>query len=176
MKRVCIGGSYDRCIKCANLGHGCDGPRTSSMTTDRWCEFMYLLKRLRNVTNEEIADGTGVSLSTIARIMSGSYPNDMRRSTAGAIEDFLIGSRGGSPCAMDVAPPVYQDNPETLAKLDRLRKDKEQLQKTLENVQSSVSAEIATVREEMQRRIDKLENEVEKKDARIEKLINKLTE
>ena len=170
------GGSYDRCIKCQYLGNGCDGPRTSSMTTDRWCEFMYLLKKAKCYTSYEIAKGAGVSETTVERIMAGTYPKDIMRSTAGAIEDFLIGSRGAYPCAMDAAPVVYHDSPETLAKLAQLQEDKDDLKRTLKSVQDSVGAEIALVRDEMQRKVDFLKAELEKKDKRIEKLIDKLME
>lgn len=177
MKDIHIkGGSYDRCIKCAYLGNGCDGPRTSSMSTERWCEFVFLLKKLRGYTNQQVAEGAGISEASVERIMAGTYPKDIRRYTAGAIEDFLIGSRGKYPCAMDYAPVVYEDTPETLAKLERLRADKVKLQNTIDAMQTSFDREIAIVREEMQKSIDFLKEELAKKDKRIEKLIDKLTE
>ena len=170
------GGSFERCLKCTYLGNGCDGPRTSSMSTERWCEFVFMLKKLRGYTNTRIAESTGISEASVERIMAGTYPKDIRRSTAGAIEDFLIGSKGHYPCAMDSAPVVYQDTPETLAKLERLRTDKQMLQHTIEAMQASTEHEIALVREEMQRTIDFLMGELDKKDKRIEKLIDKLVQ
>lgn len=113
-------GAYDRCLACTYLGNGCDGPRTTSMTTERWCHWCRALKELRGYTNAYIANSTGLSETTIERIMAGKASQDIMRFTAGKLEDFLIGSSGQWPCAIEVNEGkeiVYMDSPNTLALL-----------------------------------------------------------
>lgn len=128
-------GAYDRCLACQYLGNGCDGPRTTSMTAERWCQWCRALKELRGYTNAYIASSTGLSETTIERIMAGKASQDIMRFTAGKLEDFLIGSSGQWPCAIELKEGreiVYMDSPQTLALLaeraetiERLRKDVE---------------------------------------------------
>lgn len=128
-------GSYDRCLECTYLGNGCDGPRTTSMTTERWCQWCRALKELRGYTNAYIASSTGLSETTIERIMAGKASQDIMRFTAGKLEDFLIGSSGQWPCAIEVHEGkeiVYMDSPNTLAllaeradQIEHLRRDAE---------------------------------------------------
>lgn len=149
-------GPFDECLKCQYLGNGCSGPRTSCMTHERYVEWLKALKKLRDYTNQEIADGTGLSLATISDIFAGRRKT-IARDTAGLLEDFLIGD-GKWPCAMQLASGkdvIYEDRPETLEALRVAReqmKEKEiqieNLRRHLDEFKVIMDKEVATVRAE----------------------------
>ena len=90
--------TYDRCLQCPRLGHGCGGPNTLCMDLERWCEWLRSLKRLRGLTVQIIAEGTGISETTLQRIFSPHPPKDIRRETASILTKFLVGSSSQWPC------------------------------------------------------------------------------
>ncbi len=150
------GGPFDECLKCQYLGNGCSGPRTTCMTHERYVEWLKALKKLRDYTNQEIADGTGLSLATISDIFAGRRKT-IARDTAGLLEDFLIGD-GKWPCAMKLVTNkevIYEDRPETLEQLRVAReqiKEKdiqiENLRRNYNEVRDSVDREMTRVRDE----------------------------
>lgn len=124
-----VTGAYDRCLECQYLGNGCDGPRTTSMSNERWLWWIKALKQIRGLSNADCVDGTGLGKATIDNIFAGNI-KDVKRSTVGILEDFLIGSSGKWPCAMDLNADkdvVYMDKPETLAELEQRRAQVENL-------------------------------------------------
>lgn len=170
-----ITGSFDRCLTCPYLGQGCSGPRTTAMTFERWLEFIRALKALKKVSNQTIMEGTGLSKNTVDNILAGKQ-KDVSRTTAGLIEDFLIGSNAKWPCAMDLNVEkniVYQDRPETLEALENKAKAVEELNKILEDIHNSYKAELDTLRSECQRKVDYLLEQNNQKDRIIDKLLSK---
>lgn len=164
-------GAYNKCITCKYLGNGCDGPRTSSMPTERWCAFMYQIKEHKNLTNEEIAEGSGISLPTVNKIMSSNAPSDLRRSTITALEDFLIGTSGTYPCPYEV---LTNDEAATIRRELEIRNTQvAELNRTIENIHASYQKELDAIREEAQRKIDYLLNEDRRKASVIDRLLGR---
>ncbi len=90
---------YNRCLQChLRMEKKCDGPRTSAMTLERWCEFMRDMKTVNGLTNVDIAEKSKVSLKTIEKLMAQNCTQDIMRETARLIEDAIIGSSNQYPC------------------------------------------------------------------------------
>lgn len=92
---------YNRCLQChLRMEKKCDGPRTSAMTLERWCEFMRDMKTVNGLTNADIVEKTNsmVSLKTIEKLMAQNCTQDIMRETARLIEDAIIGSSNQYPC------------------------------------------------------------------------------
>lgn len=97
---------YNRCLNCVNIGQKCDGPNFLAMSAERRSEWMRLRKEYLHSlepdkwTNAYIAEVSGVSKVTVARVFSGDT-KDIRLSTIGCIIKVLVnGSWGQYPCAM----------------------------------------------------------------------------
>lgn len=145
-----IAGSFDRCLDCKYLGAGCDGPRTSTMSNERWLWWVKALKQKRGYTNAAIVEGTGLSKATIENIFSG-VNKDVKRTTAGMLEDFLIGSDGKWPCPIDSNTDrevIYEDKPETIAMLNERSIQVENLRRNFDDLKNSSDKELSQVREE----------------------------
>ena len=143
-----IAGSFDRCLDCKYLGVGCDGPRTSTMSNERWLWWVKALKQKRGYTNAAIVEGTGLSKATIENIFAG-VNKDVKRTTAGMLEDFLIGSDGKWPCPIDSNTDreiIYEDKPETLAMLNERNIQVENLRRNFDALRSSTDKELERVR------------------------------
>lgn len=139
-----IAGSFDRCLECKYLGAGCDGPRTSTMSSERWLWWIKALKQKRGYTNDAIVEGTGLSKGTVNNIFSGNN-KDVRRTTAGILEDFLIGSSGSWPCPIDSNTDrevLYEDRPETIAMLTERSIQVENLRRMLDQTRQSHDREL----------------------------------
>lgn len=185
---------YNRCLSCDHRQVRCDGPRTSAMSLDRWCEFMRDMKELNGMTNAEIAEKSGVSVRRIEKIMSLSCETDIMRETARAIEDAIIGSSNQYPChlAFEAAatPEHEQQLMEATRELERALADNQDYRAALDGIHASYAAEMQTIRDDAQRKIDfllaelqRLRNECdswrkesERKSKIVDTYISKLTE
>lgn len=151
---------YNKCLPCTHRQEGrCDGPRTSAMTLARWCEFMRDLKAANGLTNQIIADRSGVSLKTIERIMACNCEKDILRETARLIEDAIIGSSNQYPCYLAYEETIPQDSEqlrEALRELERATEDNADYRKALDAIHDSYRAEMQNIRDEAQRKIDYL--------------------
>lgn len=157
-----IAGSYDRCLECQYLGTGCAGPRTTTMSNDRWLWWMRALKQKRKFSNDAIMEGTGLSKGTIANIFSG-VNKDVMRTTAGILEDFLIGD-GKWPCPIDATGDkevIYEDKPETIAMLNERSIQIENLRRENDELRGSVDREMMRVRDEYGETIRALRDRIE---------------
>lgn len=148
--------TYDRCLKCKMLGHGCGGPNTACMDLYRWCEWCAELKRLRGYTFQHISKETGISEATLHRIFSGHPPKDIRRETSSALMRCLVGASEW-PCLL-----AAEDAPCPSATSE----------------ENFYEKELETVRREAQEKIDFLKREIEflreealKKDLMIDQLL-----
>lgn len=159
---------YNKCLYCTFLGNGCDGPRTPSMSFDRWCEWLSDVKQLRGMTNQEIAEKASLSLATVERLLGGYAPSkDIMRSTASLLENAIVGSSSQFPC-----PMAFNENyADSAKKLLEKERELEHLKKTVDQIHASYQAELKTVREEAQRKIDYLLAENERRAKIIDKLI-----
>lgn len=148
---------YNRCLSCPHRQQRCDGPRTSAMPLLRWCEFMRDMKEANGLTNQEIADKTGVSIRTIDRLMAMNCENDIMRETARLIEDAIIGSSNQYPCYLafeEANMPEAQKLSDAMRELERLLTDNQDYRAALENIHASYKAEIDAIRASYQAEID----------------------
>lgn len=193
--RALIVGPYDECYACDYLSSQCDGPGLLTMPLIRWCIWCAKVAALRELTYARIAEQSGVSLSTVTRILSLDPPDNIRLHTAAAITKVIVGSAGKHPCAKHIHA-VHSGRVESLERevealsdrveelgveLEETRMDRDKLKNTLTGIHESYNAEIEKVRAEAQRKIDFLTKEIERKnqlilqqDERIDKLIAKV--
>lgn len=173
---------YNRCLVCEVRGEKCDGPRTSSMTLERWCEFMRDMKELVGLSNQYISEKSGVSIKTVERLMAGRVEQDIMRETARMIEDVIIGSSSQYPCyAAFVEQSQGADGKqlvEAQRDLERALANNKDYQDALDTIHASYTSEMATIRAEAQLKVDHLLRQIEylrlendRKAAIIEKLL-----
>lgn len=185
---------YNRCLSCDHRKVRCDGPRTSAMSLQRWCEYMRDMKEINGQTNAEIAEKSGVSIRRIEKIMSLSCETDIMRETARAIEDAIIGSSNQYPCylAFEAAatPESEQKLSEATRELERALADNMDYRDALDKIHDSYNAEMQLIRDEAQRKVDFLLGELqrlriecdswrkesERKSKIVDTYISKLTE
>ena len=156
---------YNRCLTCPHREVRCDGPRTSAMPLERWCEFMRDMKDLNGLTNAEIAEKSGVSVKRVERLMALNCEQDIMRETARQIEDAIIGSSNQYPCylAFEESAPENQQKLDTaLRELERALADNKDYRALLDNIHASYNAEMQLIRDEAQKKIDFLLATVER--------------
>lgn len=183
MDNICtnqLGGPFDNCLRCAFLGNGCSGPRTTAMSHERYTEWLKALKKLRGATAQVIAENTGLAKTTVDDIFGGRR-KDIGRTTAGMIEDYLIGGSAKWPCAMDLnkgKEVVYEDRPETLDALRERSVQVENLRRNYDDLKKSVDHELDLVRAEYmediafyREQLALLKDQLQRKDRYIDILI-----
>lgn len=157
---------YNKCLKCQHRTEKrCDGPRTSAMSLERWCEFMRALKEANGLTNQEVADRSGVSIKTIERIMAQNCDQDIMRETARRIEDAIIGSSNQYPCYLAFEESVPQANErlnDAMRELERVLNDNEDYRKALDDIHDSYKEEMQIIRDEAQVKIADLRNQIDR--------------
>lgn len=186
---VPIDGPFDVCITCPRRAVACSGPRTTAMKHDRYVSWMKILCDKWGGTRQELADITGVSKSTIDDFFAGRR-KDISRTTAGLLEDVLIGGDAKWPCAMLVDAEkevVYEDRPETL---DALRINMEanqhkdtqiaELQNKISELQKQHEQEITMARTAYQEDVQEykdlvahMREQIDRKDDYIDRLAKK---
>lgn len=183
-------GPFDVCIDCSRRAVACSGPRTTAMSHDRYVEWMKRLCEKWGGTRQKLADITGVSKSTIDDLFAGRR-KDISRTTAGLLEDVLIGGDSKWPCALMLDSEkeiVYEDRPETLEALRlnmEANKEKEiqieNLRKNNEELRTSYEKEILQMRADYEDNINEYKElvahmrlQVNRKDDYIDRLAKKV--
>ena len=153
---------YNRCLSCPHRQTRCDGPRTSAMPLERWCEFMRDMKELNGLTNAYIADKAEVSVKTVERLMAGDCSQDIRRETARRIEDAIIGSSNQYPCYLAFEESMPDENKlnDAMRDLERALDDNKDYREALDKIHDSYKAEMQAIRDEAQRKIEFLVEQV----------------
>lgn len=163
---------YNRCLSCHHrMEKRCDGPRTSAMSLERWCEFMRDMKEVNGLTNAEIAEKSGVSHKRIEQLMAQNCDQDIMRETARRIEDAIIGSSNQYPCYLafeEALPQEDQRLHNALIELERATADNKDYKMVLDGIHASYKAEMQTIRDEAQKKIDYLLNQVERQRGEID--------
>ena len=90
---------YNACIDCKHLGKNCDGPNFLAMTPERFGEWVKLRKQYKGWTLEYLAEKSGVSESSLRRIISGKAGNLMWDTVQPIAQVLVDGSWGQYPCA-----------------------------------------------------------------------------
>lgn len=157
---------YNQCLACQHRKEKrCDGPRTSAMSLNRWCEFMRLLKEANGLTNAIIEERSKVSIKTIERIMAGKCDQDIMRDTARRIEDAIIGSSNQYPCYLAFESQVPESNEkldDALRELERALADNDDYRKALDGIHASYKEELQTIRDEAQAKIAFLRSQIDR--------------
>lgn len=161
---------YNRCLTCHHRRVRCDGPRTSAMELNRWCEFMRDMKEVNGLTNEYIAEVTGLSIKTITRLMSpnSEQDQDIMRDTARKIEDAIIGSSNQYPCYLafeESTPDTTSQLSEATRELERALADNQDYRMALDNIHASYQLEMDKIRSEAQETIVSLREQIRRLQA-----------
>lgn len=154
---------YNRCLSCHHRQVRCDGPRTSAMSLDRWCEFMRDMKEVNGLTNAKIAEKSGVSIKRVEQLMALNCDQDIMRETARLIENAIIGSSNQYPCYLafeETAPENEQKLNDALRELERALDDNKDYRDALDNIHTSYNAEMQLIRDSAQKQIESLLEEV----------------
>ena len=182
-------GPFDVCIECSHRAVACSGPRTTAMGHDRYVVWMKRLFDKWGGTRQQLADITGVSKSTIDDFFAGRR-KDISRTTAGLLEDILIGGDAKWPCAMLLDSEkeiVYEDRPETLEALrlnmesnqqkdiqiQNLRKNYEEAREDFEREMERVRADYDDNIKEYKELVAHMRLQVNRKDEYIDRLAKK---
>ena len=165
---------YNRCLFCPKRlsePRECNGPRTGSMKTDRWREYMRDIKEVDGLTFDEIAERTNGLMSTqsIQNALAPGATRDLNRETARIIENAVFGVSVGDPCPFDFLDSLDVDGKRVV----EVEAELAQLRQNIKHIHDSYNQELETVRAEYQRKIDYLKDENEKKSRIIDKLLEK---
>lgn len=153
---------YNRCLFCEKrLSNppACNGPRTSSMQTERWREFMRDLKDMDDLTFEELSSRTNGQLSaaSIQNSLSPGASGDITRDKARMIENAIFGQSIAPPCPFDFLDDLTSDSQRVL----EVEKEMGELRKNISMIHDSYNKELDTVRQECQKKIDHMQKELE---------------
>jgi len=117
------------------------------------------LKELNHMTNQEIAEASGVSVKTIERLMAQNSSQDIMRDTAMRIENAIIGSSSKYPCYLafeEENGPDEQRLNDAMRDLERALDDNKDYREALDKIHDSYKAEMELIRAEAQKKIDYL--------------------
>lgn len=165
---------YNRCLFCPKRlsnPRECNGPRTGSMTTERWREYMRDIKEVDGLTFEEISARTGgqMSAASIQNALAPGATRDLTRETARIIENALFGVSIADPCPVDLLAGVSED----AKKISSMEMDIHDLCKGISSIHESYAREMDTIRAEAQRKIDYLREENQRLHRMIDRLLEK---
>lgn len=163
---------FNKCFQCHSFRSGCSGPNLSVMGIEKACEFLQLARIFLGLSYQDVADGSGVSLATVKRTLTGKI-SDPSFYTMSAIGGFLLGDPYGKyPCAI----PNVSNQKESDARLDeafkeleRVLNDNEDYRAALDNIHASYKLEMEVFRSEYQKDIDHLHKEIERAWADIDR-------
>lgn len=155
---------YNRCLSCPHRKVRCDGPRTSGLTLERWCEYMRDMKEVNGLTNAEIAEKSGVSVKTIERLMAQNVDQDIMRETARLLENVIIGSTSQYPCYLAFEEEHRPDDKmnDAMRELERALDDNKEYRQALDNIHAAYKAELDLVRADAQQKITFLLEQITK--------------
>lgn len=162
---------FNKCFECQSFRNGCSGPNLSVMGIERACEFLQMARVFLKRTYQDVADGTGVSLTTVKRTLTGKV-GDPSFYVMSAISVYLLGDPNGKyPCAI---PNIVTDSEsqlrlaEALKDIERLVNDNEEYKRIQENIHASYQLEIDAVCSRFQSTIDILRQEIDRAWAQAE--------
>lgn len=126
---------YNRCLTCHHREEGrCNGPRTSAMELERWCEFMRDMKEANGLTNAYVAEKSAVSIKRIEQLMALKCDQDIMRETARRIENAIIGSVSQYPCYL----AFEESSPNETKKLEEAQKKIDYLLKQVDRLRGEI--------------------------------------
>ena len=81
---------YKDCVKCEKLGVSCDGPNFFTLPANEILEWCKARKAELHLSNDKIADLSGIPRGTVARVFAGEH-EDFKFGTVQPILRVLIG-------------------------------------------------------------------------------------
>ena len=158
------------CITCDDLGVTCKGSSLSAMTVEQRSVWCRLRKEFLGLTNEDISQGTKISIKTVANFHAGNV-DDVKLTTSHTIMSFLCNGFGGvCPCLKQmITDSVDAPHPVNAHKIQQLEKENARLEKQLEEMKADAQTKLQFLKEAL----DRKDAIIEKKDALIEKLVSK---
>lgn len=154
-----------QCLECAHRTDCAQGLMT--------LQFKELLARCKvakkkaGVTNNQLAEKSGVPVGTIERIMAGNV-EDAKFSTVQAIVSALLEFMPEVGCPDDTTAG-QEELQHRLAELEHIAEEKEKLERHLAALRVSHAAELETVHKDTQQRTAYLKGQLEKEEAQHEK-------
>lgn len=155
---------YNRCLYCKKRNaepSECNGPRTASMETPRWREYMRDLKEVEGLTYDEISERTGGQLSaaSIQNVLAPGAVGDVTREKARLIENAIFGASVAPPCPFDFMDEMTADAKRVI----ELEAELAQLRANIGRTHDFQEKELQAVREEAERHKDSIRAEAQKK-------------
>jgi hypothetical protein len=172
------------CITCEDLGNSCKGSSLSAMTVEQRSAWCRLRKEYLGITNEQISQGTKISIKTVANFLAGNV-DDVKLTTSHTIMTYLCnGFQGVCPCLKQMINDTADTpHPVNAHKLQQYEKDIQRLEKQLVDVICENQKKIDFLKAELEKRtlslmrkdeiIEKKDAIIEKKDDIIERLLTK---
>lgn len=122
---------YEKCMNCSKLGTTCEGPHFFSMTAPVLLEWCKSRKKYLHLSNEKLAELSGVPKGTIDRLLSGEHLDFMFESIRPLIKVLSGGMWIEAPCPEE--PSEFAD--EKISKLEeRITKLEEENAKLKEHL------------------------------------------
>jgi len=163
---------FNKCFQCHSFRNGCSGPNLSIMGVERACEFLQMARIFLKLSYQDVADGSGISLATVKRILTGKI-SDPSFYTMSAISIFLLGDPHGKyPCAIPNLVSNHENDTklsDALRELERALDDNKDYRAALDNIHVSYKAEMEAFRAEYQKDIDHLHKQIERAWADIDR-------
>lgn len=163
---------FNKCFECRSFRNGCSGPNLSVMGVSRACEFLQMARIFLKQSYQQVADGTGVSLTTVKRTLMGKV-SDPSFFTMTTISIYLLGDPNGKyPCAIpDVAPDDSAARLlEATKELERAMAENRDYRTALDNIHASYNMEMQTIREEAKVKIDHLLDQLNRQRGEVDYL------
>ena len=172
------------CITCEDLGVTCKGSSLSAMTVEQRSVWCRLRKEFLGLTNEDISQGTKISIKTVANFHAGNV-DDVKLTTSHTIMSFLCNGFGGvCPCLKQmITDSADAPHPVNAQKLQQYEKDIQRLEKQIVDLICENQKKIDFLKSELEKRtlslmkrdeiIEKKDAIIEKKDSIIERLLTK---
>ena len=161
------------CITCEDLGYTCKGSSLSAMNVEQRSNWCRLRKEYLGITNEDISQGTKISIKTVANFLAGNV-DDVKLTTSHTIMSYLCSDfQGVCPCLKQmITDTADAPHPLNAHKIQTLERDIARLEKQLADSALESQKKIDFLRAELEKKSDavrKKDSIIEKKDDIIEK-------
>ena len=112
---------YQDCVKCEKLGVSCDGPNFFTLPANEILEWCKARKAELHLSNDKIADLSGIPRGTVARVFAGVH-EDFKFGTVQPILRVLIGGTYHRESCPDPKGNAAEKIAELTEKNDSLRR------------------------------------------------------
>lgn len=109
---------YDKCLHCNNLGVSCKGPNFVQMSAHEIIEWCKARKSLLRMTNEKLAELSGVPIGTINRLFSNKSTDFYFETVRPIIKALVAGDWNEEKCHTD-HDEVSKHSEDTIKRLER---------------------------------------------------------